>query len=179
MPFSLKEFFKKVFPDKKEFEEMPENIIISESPAPPSKSPAELPVEGNKEVLTILETMKAENKKILDELILYKQKEEDRSKLLDQKAQDDKKAKIEALIKEAIDTRKIEAQNKPLQDSYKALLEKDLDNGIKAIGALPVIGGEHGQKNGQETKSTLETGGNGILNHIKEHQKSTALGEIK
>lgn len=174
MPFSLKEFLKKVFPDKKEFEDMPDIPIVTETPPAVPPTQTELP----KEVLTIVETMKAENKKILDELAAYKQKEEDREKLLNQKAQDERKAKIDAAVKQAIDNRKIEAQNKGLQDSYKALLEKDFENGVKAIEALPVIGGEIPPGDKSATKSSLESG-SGILSHIKEHQKSTALGEIK
>lgn len=178
MSFKLKDFLKKVFPDKKEFDDMPDEIVIaSGQPVTPAAAPPK--DDSNNTLLQAVEALKAENKKLSDNLASLLAKDENREKLLAQRAQEENRLKIEAAIKKAVDEKRIEAQNKALQDSYKALLEKDYDNGIKTIEALPAIGVSEKPK-APETPitKTLENGGS-ILNHIKEHQKSTALGEIK
>lgn len=174
---SLKALLKKLFPEKeKEISELPDDITIGK----PKDDP--LPkIEIPKEVRDIVDTMKAENKKLLDELTSFKTKEEENYKLLTQKAAVEAKAKVETAIKKAVDEKRIPALNTELQNKYKALLEKDYENGLAVIESIPVIADNkaaQAQTPNTFLKSSLEQGST-ILDAVKQHNTNAVLGELK
>jgi len=130
----LKDLLKKLFPDKaSEIEQL-------EDDQPEVKTPkVEQPNPKDEDGKKYYEMIKAENEKLLNELAAIKQREEERERLLQQKAIEENKTKISEAIKKAIDDKKIPAKDDKTIASYTKLLEADFENGLVALNALPKI----------------------------------------
>lgn len=130
----LKDLLKKLFPDKaSEIEQLEEDQPKVDPPK------VEIPNPKDEDGKKYYEMIKAENEKLLNELAAIKQREEEREKLLQQKAIEENKTKISETIKKAIDDKKIPAKDDKTIASYTKLLEADFENGLVALNALPKI----------------------------------------
>ncbi|OQY70798.1 MAG: hypothetical protein B6D44_15190 [Ignavibacteriales bacterium UTCHB2] len=130
----LKDLLKKLFPDKaSEIEQLEEDQPKTEPPK------VEQPNTKDEDGKKYYEMIKAENEKLLTELAAIKKRDEEREKLLQQKAIEENKTKISEAIKKAIDDKKIPAKDDKTIASYTKLLEADFENGLVALNALPKI----------------------------------------
>jgi len=158
----LKDLLKKMFPDKAEDIEQ-----LEEEAKHQSKSNDEGSQQKVDDALLkkLYEEIKAENKKLLDELTTFKSKEEARDKILQQKAEAEAKAKVEEALKKAIEEKRIPAKDDKTINSFRTLLEKDYENGLAALNTLPKMADDNPQQTPQkqEPKSA-----DGILGKILE-----------
>lgn len=130
----LKDLLKKLFPDKaSEIEQLEDDQPKADPPKVDPPSPKD--EDGKK----YYEMIKAENEKLLNELTAIKKRDEERERLLQQKAIEENKTKISDAIKKAIDDKKIPAKDDKIIASYTKLLEADFENGLVALNALPKI----------------------------------------
>lgn len=164
---------KKLFPEKeKEISELSDDIT-KDDPLPKN--------EFSKEAKDVIDTLLARTNKLLYELNSLKTEKEENNKLLTQNAAVEAKAKIETAIKKAVDEKRIPALNTELQNRYKALLEKDYENGLAVIESIPVIADNkaaQAQTPNTFLKSSLEQGST-ILDAVKQHNTNAVLGELK
>lgn len=136
----LKDLLKKLFPDKeKEIEELGEieAPVISKTDDQSAKSGITASIDA--ETKRMIEQLAAENKKLLDELAKRNEADKQREKLLEEKAQQENQAKIDALIQKAIEEKKLPAKDEKTIASFKKLLEADYESGEVALNALPKI----------------------------------------
>lgn len=83
----------------------------------------------------------------------YEKDKTERETALQTQAEQKRKEEVEALLKKAIEEKKIPAKNEDLQGKYRDILMKDIDNGRAILDAIPAIQGDK-----TETKTT--TGSN-------------------
>lgn len=162
---SFVEQLKKIFPEKEK--ELTEISLEVEKAQPPK---AESPSSEPSLLKSIVEELKAENKKVLDELSLYKTKEEQRDKILELKLITEQKEKIEGLIKKAIEGKKIPAKNEELINTYRVVLDKNFEAGEKIINQLPAIS-EASQTKPAEQTTQIRKSENPILSKILERNQ--------
>lgn len=131
---TIKEFLKKLFPDKES-----EINLLEDTEKLPEIKKQETTNPDLSEFKNLIETMKAENDKLLKELTDIRLKESEREKLLQEKANSEKAKQIEDYIKKAIEDKKLPAKNETLIAKYKALLTSDFENTKTIMENLPVI----------------------------------------
>jgi ribosomal protein S17E len=150
----LKEILKTLFPEKAaDIEKLP-----SEEP-PASTAPGTIADNKDIEAMkNLVATMKAENDKLLKELTEVKTKDQERNRLLEEKAKSEKTASIEAIIKKAIEDKKIPAKNDQLISHYKTILDKDLEAGKSVVDNLTPIASQDGTGAGKPATPPASTG---------------------
>ncbi len=95
--------------------------------------------EQNKETLTIINALKADNENLLKALGEEKAHREAGQKALEEKAKADKDAKKKALLEAAVKDGRIPAQNAEILAKYDTILEANYEAGEAIIEALPKI----------------------------------------
>ncbi|MCS7054450.1 MAG: hypothetical protein NZM09_12075 [Ignavibacterium sp.] len=163
----LKDLLKKLFPDKTAEIDQLEDETKQQSKSDDNDSKQKV---DDALLKKLYEEIKAENKKLLDELAKVKEKEEAREKILAQKAEAEVKAKIEDALKKAIEEKRIPAKDDKTIASIKALLEKDFDNGVVVLNAMPKISDE---KPTQTPVTNENKNVGGILGKILERNQIT------
>jgi len=90
-----------------------------------------------------LAALNVENDQLKVQVGNYEKDKTERETALQTQAEQKRKEEVEALLKKAIDEKKIPAKNEELQAKYRAILSADLDNGKAILDAIPAIqGGE-------------------------------------
>ena len=79
----------------------------------------------------------------------YEKDKTDRETALEKQAEQKRKEEVEALLKKAIDEKKIPAKNEELQANFREILMKDLERGKTILDSITPIQGEK-----SETKQT-------------------------
>lgn len=144
---TIKELLKKLFPDKEN-----EINLLEETEKLPEKTKQEVTNPDLSEFKNLVDTMKAENDKLLKELTEIRLKESEREKLLQEKANTDKVKQIDDFIKKVIEEKKLPAKNEVLIAKYKTLLGTDFENTKTIMENLPVI---NNPGNGNEQKNEI------------------------
>lgn len=160
----LKDLLKGLFPDKSgEIDQLEEEAAAAREP---NAGGGENGAESKElsEAKNLVKAVVAENKKLLDELTEIRNREKEREKLLNDKAQEEKKNKIESAIKKAVDEKKIAAKDEQTIARYRKLLEADYENTEQIINSLPVIAG------GDKERHEKEPPGNQSNNKQNENQ---------
>lgn len=182
----LKELLKKLYPDhEKDIDDLEEEEPGKTGPAkpdPPKKDPGK-DDSSTSEIRAIVDELKAENKKLLDELSGIKTKEEAREKLLEEKAKTDRTKQIKDVIQKAVEEKRIPAKNEDLIKKYEGLLDKDFESAKAILDTLPAIGagssqqGSGGDKGGTKGKARMlsplsaSTGDTAIMKAIQEQNE--------
>jgi len=153
----IKELLKLLFPDKhtdidKLEDEKPATPPATTTP-PAVSTETKLPAE----VFQLVESMKAENQKLLDALAAQTKKDEDREKLLADQAKAAAKAKIDAAIQKAKDEKRIPAKDEAAEARYRKLMEVDFENGEAALNALPKIADSNSTQSSTKTNDVKTT----------------------
>lgn len=149
---SIKEFLKKILPDKEKEIDMLE-LPESEPEKEKNKSDGD---EVIGELKQLIKTQQLEIQKLLKELNDVKEKEIANQKLLEEKAKREKQEQINLILKQAVEDLKIPSKNEELINKYKSLLEKDFESGKVIIDNLPkMINDDKNMKqtNGQNAQS--------------------------
>lgn len=131
----FKELFKKLFPDKeKEIEELLEEDELDMTP--PAKQSDDRNDAVVNELKNLVKSVTAENKKLLDELVVIKRKEEENQKLVEDKAKNEFKEKVTGKINELLKETKITEADKA---HWANLFEKDFESAEKVAALLKPV----------------------------------------
>lgn len=162
----LKELLKALFPDKTE-------IIDKAEIEEPAQKQTTTTSGSDEETKKLIETMLAENKKLLDELTLIKQQDEERQKLLETKAKEERIKEIDSVIKKAIEDGRIESKNEEKIKFYKDLLQVDFEKGKKVIDDIKPVTATKELK--QEPANSNASTGNKTLDAVRAHSQAAAI----
>jgi len=172
MAKNIKDFFKKLFPDKTTEIDALEDITIPEATDSQSSTPTQTQPTNVSDpaIKSLLDTQAAQIKQLTDMLTNMKSQSDAQAKLLTDKATADLNASIEAIIAKAVEEKKIPAKNEELKNHYKTLLQTNMDSAKQIISALPAINNDQtgSQTNNQQQTQTqtARQSGNRFLDHI-------------
>ncbi|GMU99368.1 MAG: hypothetical protein AMXMBFR51_21030 [Ignavibacteriota bacterium] len=130
---TIKEFLKKILPDKEKEIDM---LELPESELEKAKNNSDGD-EVTGELKQLVKTQQLEIQKLLKELNDVKEKEMANQKLIEDKAKREKQEQINLLLKKAVEDLKIPSKNEELINKYRSLLEKDFESGKVIIDNLP------------------------------------------
>ncbi len=132
----LPALLKKLFPDNPEVA----SLEIEESATPAKPAPAVTSTDpAVAELKTTVDTLLAENGKLLNAITEMKTRSDNQEKLITDKAKTEQAQKVQSAIDTAIKEGRIPAKNDAVIASYKSLLEANFDSASSVIAALPVI----------------------------------------